>query len=163
MGKFWDLFKKPAADAAATVIGSVTAAIDEIVTNKEERTRLKMEAEKQLQDYTVKMEELSQASEKMFIEDTQNARAMQIEALRQGDTFSKRFVYYLAIGLAGAAIVYDFCLFFVTYPEANRDMINFVCGIINTGAFMSVVNFFLGSSKGSSEKNDIITNLSTPK
>lgn len=160
---FWDLFKKPAADAASTLIGSVTTMIDEVVTNKEERENLKLAAQKQVQDYTIKIEELAQASDKMYLEDMESARDMQKAALLQNDLFSKRFVYYLSSGLAGAALLYDFLLFFITYPEANRDMINFVCGIINTGAFMSVVNFFLGSSKGSSDKQDMLNTLTNKK
>ena len=156
---FWSIFKKPAADAASVLIGSVTTMIDEVVTNKEERETLKLAAQKQVQDYTIKMEEFAQASDKMFLEDKQSAREMQKASLSQNDLFSKRFVYYLSIGLAFTAIAYDFLLFFVTYPEANRDMINFVCGIINTGAFMSVINFFLGSSKGSADKQEMINVL----
>jgi hypothetical protein len=158
----WDLFKKPAADAASTLIGSVTGFIDEVVTNKEEKAQLKMQAEKQLQEYTTKMEELAQSAEKMFIEDKQNARNMQVAALAQNDLFSKRFVYYLSIGLISGALLFDFLLFFKTVPDINRDMINMALGTLNSLGFASVVTFFLGSSKSSQQKTDIITNLSTP-
>lgn len=160
---FWEIFKKPAADAASTLIGSVTGLIDEVVTNKEERLKLKLEADKQLNDYTIKMEELAQSAEKMFLEDKQNARDMQKAALMQNDLFSKRFVYYLSIGLIVSAIAFDFSLFWVTFPEENRDMLNMAMGTFNSLGFASVVSFFLGSSKSSSDKNSTITMLSSTK
>lgn len=160
---FWDLFKKPAADAASTLIGSVTGLIDEVVTNKEERLKLKLEADKQLNDYTVKMEELAQSAEKMFLEDKQSARDMQKAALMQNDLFSKRFVYYLSIGLIVSTIAFDFSLFWVTFPEDNRDMLNMAMGTFNSLGFASVVSFFLGSSKSSAEKNATINALTNTK
>ena len=160
MGLLKDLFKKPAADAAATLIGSVTTAIDEIVTNKEEKAQLQMAAQKQVQDYTIRLTELAQESIDAQLKDIQSARAMQSMALQQDDKFSKRFVYYLSIALIGAAIIFDFTLFFANYPTANRDMINMALGTLNSLGFASVVTFFLGSSKSSAQKNDVITQLS---
>ena len=40
-------------------------------------------------------------------------------------------------------------------PESNRDAINILLGVTGT-ITVAVVNYFFGSSKGSSEKNDII-------
>ena len=160
---FWDLFKRPAADAAATLIGSVTTAIDEIVTNKEERAQLQMAAQKQVQDYTIKMEELAQASEKVFIEDKQNARDMQKAALMQNDLFSKRFVYYLAIAVLLFTAIWDYTVFFKTIADTNKDLVMFISGVINTAGFGAIMQFFFGSSKGSSDKQDKINELMDKK
>jgi hypothetical protein len=159
MPGFWSLFKKPAADAASTLIGSVTSFVDEIVTNKEERAQLKMQAEKQIQDYAVKIEELAQSAEKMFIEDKQNARDMQKAALMQNDIFSKRFAYYLALGILGFTVVYDILLLTNLLNDSNQDVVYFIAGVINSGGFMTVVNFFFGSSKGSSDKQDKLNTI----
>lgn len=157
MGKFWDLFKKPAADAAATVIGSVTTAIDEIVTNKEERALLKMQAEKQLQDFTVKMEELAQSSEKMFLEDKASAREMQKAALMQNDLFSKRYIYYLASFWTVAGIAY---IFFATYAKVqNERVVDTVLGFLLGTILATIINFFFGSSKGSADKQELINTI----
>jgi hypothetical protein len=156
---FWDLFKKPAADAASTLIGSVTGFIDEVVTNKEERAQLKMQAEKQVQDYTSKMEELAQSAEQMFLQDKQNARDMQKAALMQNDIFSKRFAYYLASGILFFTVLYDVLLLTKLLNAANQDVVYFIAGVINSGGFMTVVNFFFGSSKGSSDKQDQLNTI----
>lgn len=160
---FWDLFKKPAADAASTLIGSVTTMIDEVVTNKEEREALKMAAQKQVQEYTVKMEELAQESDKMYIDDKANARDMQKAALLQNDLFSKRFVYYLALSLIGATILFDYFLLFKEIPTANKDMVNTIAGMLNSGGVIAIVQFFFGSSKGSSDKQDMLNTLTNKK
>jgi len=105
------------------------------------------------------VKEFEQKELEAILQDKQNARQLQITALQQDDKFSKRFIYYLAIGIIIYAFIFDICMFFVSYPNANRDMINQVSGVVNSGAFMSIVYFFYGGSKGSSEKNDIIKNL----
>lgn len=151
---FWEIFKKPAADAASTLIGSVTGLIDEVVTNKEERLKLKIEADKQLQDYTIKIEELAQSAEKIFLEDKQNARDMQKAALMQNDLFSKRFIYYLASFWTAAGIAY---IFFATYAKVeNERVVDTVLGFLLGTILATIINFFFGSSKGSSDKQEIL-------
>jgi uncharacterized membrane protein YgaE (UPF0421/DUF939 family) len=154
----WELLKKPAADAASTLIGSVTGMIDEVVTNKEERETLKMQAQKQVQDYTVRLEELAQASEKSFLEDRQNARTMQVAALAQNDLFSKRYVYYLATFWSVAGVAY---IFAAPYLEqmGNGQIVNTTLGFLLGTIVATVINFFFGSSKGSADKQDKINAL----
>ncbi|MBA4155569.1 hypothetical protein, partial [Flavobacterium sp.] len=61
--------------------------------------------DKFLPDKAEKLKFEMQLREIMFKElenefrDLENARLMQIEALKQSDIFSKRFVYYLSIGI----------------------------------------------------------------
>jgi hypothetical protein len=156
---FWSIFKKPAAEAASTLITSVTSMIDEVVTNKEERETLKLAAQKQVQDYTIRLEELAQSSEKMFLEDKQSARDMQKAALSQNDIFSKRFAYYLALCILGFTAIYDILLLSNLLNDSNQNVVYFIAGVINSGGFMTVVNFFFGSSKGSSDKQDILNEI----
>lgn len=155
----WSLFKQPIIDAGSGIIGSIGTAIDKIVTNKGEKLELQNIANKQLQDYTNKLTELTNSLEVEYLKDIQSARAMQQAALQQDDLFSKRFIYYLAISLITAAIAFDFTLFFANIPTDNRDMINMALGTLNSLGFASVVTFFLGSSRSSAQKTDIITSL----
>ena len=159
MSHFWSLFKKPAADAASTLIGSVTTMIDEVVTNKEERETLKLAAQKQVQDYTVRIEELAQTSEKMFLEDKQSARDMQKAALAQGDLFSKRFVYYLAIFWSVAGSAYIFAAPYLMKNEGGKEIVTTTLGFLLGTIVSTVINFYFGSSKGSSDKQDVINTL----
>ena len=46
-------------------------------------------------------------------------------------------------------------LFFVEIPKANGELVYALAGMIGTG-FITILNWFFGSSKGSSDKTDII-------
>jgi hypothetical protein len=90
--------------------------------------------------------------------DRANARAMQVAALSQDDLFSKRFIYYLAIGVFFFSASVVIMLFFVDIPEKNKDVINFILGIIVGTGLTGVFQYFFGSSKGSSEKFQALLN-----
>lgn len=98
------------------------------------------------------VEKLNVDIEQAYLKDKDSARQMQVEALKQTDTFSKRFLYYLATGVILLVFTFDILMFFVHYPQENRDMINQVCGILNATALVMVLSFFFGSSKGSEDK-----------
>ena len=145
--------------STATLVTSITSGLDSLITNKGERLQLQLQLEKQVQDYTLRVTELAQQAENSYLADIQSARQMQVAALQQEDKFSKRFVYYLSIGLIVAALSFDFTLFFANIPADNRDMINMALGTLNSLGFASVVSFFLGSSRSSAVKSDTIQSL----
>jgi hypothetical protein len=47
-------------------------------------------------------------------------------------------------------------LFFVNIPPDNKDMVNVAVGIVISGAFALLYNWRFGSSKGSSDKTDLL-------
>jgi hypothetical protein len=54
-------------------------------------------------------------------------------------------------------------LMFIEMPSSNKDLLNIVIGAL-IGAFLSVVGYFFGSSKGSADKTDLLNKaLETPK
>lgn len=107
----------------ASLVKSITEGLDSLITNKAERLELQMQIEKQVQDYTIRMTELTQQAEDSLYKDIQSARAMQQVALQQQDLFSKRYVYYLSTALILVAVTFDFTLLFANIPVENRDMI----------------------------------------
>ena len=94
----------------------------------------------------------------MEIADLAVARQMQMEALKQNDVFSKRFVYYLSIGVVGFVFIMICALFFIEIPEDNKTLIDMVFGIV-IGGYTSVMAFFFGSSKGSKDKAEKLEQL----
>jgi len=101
----------------------------------------------------------AQAQMDAQLKDVENARALQIVALQQDDKFSKRYVYYLATVVILIVAAFDFCLFGVRYPVENRDMINMVAGILNSGALIMILSFFFGSSAGTRKANETISRI----
>jgi hypothetical protein len=99
------------------------------------------------------------ASEEARLLDVQNARAMQIVALNQSDTFSKRFIYYFASGIVTLAFAYMFSVTFYSVPEKNLNTVNVVTGFLLGTALSAIIGFFYGSSKSSSDKQEHINSL----
>lgn len=91
-------------------------------------------------------------------EDIANARAMQIAALQQGDVFSKR----APIVLGACTVIVSLCFFgmvmFVPIPDGNSELVFTIMGFLAPMAG-GVLNYFFGSSSGSSEKNKIFSSL----
>ena len=60
---------------------------------------------------------------------------------------------FIAVGLYWVA----YLLIMKAAPEANKDALLIVLGVM-AAAFSNVVGYFFGSSKGSAEKNDLLKN-----
>lgn len=96
-----------------------------------------------------------------YLADVQSARNMQVEALKQEDVFSKRYVYYLASFWSVVAMIYIFMITFMTIPEANVRFADTVLGFLLGTIIATVIQYFLGSSKGSADKTAQIQGLSS--
>lgn len=96
----------------------------------------------------------------MDAQDRADARAMQvaIATSEHSTKLGKNFIYYLTTGvfLFSAAVV--LLLFFQEIPEKNRDVINFILGVVVGTGLTGIFNYFFGSSKGSSDKMNHIIN-----
>lgn len=49
---------------------------------------------------------------------------------------------------------------FIEIPEANKDTINVINGVLMSTGFVAIIQFYFGSSTGSETKNETIKNLS---
>ena len=96
---------------------------------------------------------------KAYLEDVANARDMQKTALGQTDNFSKRFIYIFASVCMILIFVYAYLVTFAAIPVANQQTANTLTGIFVGSVFMSIIGYFFGSSKGSSDKTDLLKNL----
>tara|TARA_R110000851_G_scaffold291462_2_gene445807 strand:+ start:986 stop:1495 length:510 start_codon:yes stop_codon:yes gene_type:complete len=86
--------------------------------------------------------------------DRVDARDLQKVALQQEDLFSKRFIYYLTIGVFAFSVIIVLLLFFLEIPESNRDVVNFILGVVVGTGLTGIFNYFFGSSQGSKDKSD---------
>jgi len=68
-------------------------------------------------------------------------------------------IFQYALGALVAVGLYwiTYLLIMKAAPESNKDALLIVLGVL-AAAFANVVGYFFGSSKGSSDKNDIIVN-----
>ncbi len=68
----------------------------------------------------------------------------------------------ISILAVGAFFAYVAGILFIPVPSDMRDVINAAGGILG-GAFVGVVNYWIGSSSGSASKDRTITSLTQPK
>lgn len=90
---------------------------------------------------------------RMAYGDIANARNMQVEALRQEDLFSKRFIYYFAIFWSIFAAGYIGFITFGTIPTDNQRFADTILGFLLGTVVATILQFFFGSSMGSKEKD----------
>lgn len=85
--------------------------------------------------------------------DVANARNMQVEALRQDDLFSKRFIYIFATFWSIFAAGYIGFITFGHIPEDNQRFADTILGFLLGTVVATILQFFFGSSVGSKEKD----------
>jgi hypothetical protein len=85
--------------------------------------------------------------------DTANARNMQVEALRQDDSFAKRFIYIFATFWSIFAAGYIGFITFGTIPADNQRFADTILGFLLGTVVATILQFFFGSSMGSKEKD----------
>tara|TARA_R110000782_G_scaffold124321_2_gene215829 strand:+ start:1286 stop:1762 length:477 start_codon:yes stop_codon:yes gene_type:complete len=96
---------------------------------------------------------------KLDYADLADARDLQKVALQQDDLFSKRFIYYLTIAVFSFSALIVIMLFFVEMPEKNRDVINFILGVVVGTGLTGIFQYFFGSSAGSKDKSKELEKL----
>ena len=126
-------------DIITTITKALTAAgvnidLGEILKSKEFK---RAEIENQLRD---DLREQFQAE----IQDVQNAREMQNNALKQTDLFSKRFIYFLVIGLLTIMASVTLLPFFFQFPKANEILIAQGSDFVRSAVYL-VLAFFFGT------------------
>ena len=65
------------------------------------------------------------------------------------------FQYALGAMITVGFFVLLITLVYATIPEKNEGLLNIVVGAL-IGSFTTIVGYFYGSSKGSSEKNELL-------
>jgi len=97
--------------------------------------------------------------EKARLADVGSARSMQMEALKQGDLFSKRFIYWYAIAWTLFAFCYMAAVTFLPIPDKSVRLVDTILGFLLGTALGGILAFFFGSSSGSKQKDMMIPEL----
>ena len=121
--------------------------------SKEELTN---EDKQKIMDSQIEIMKIDFEKLKLDFDNTNSARDMQKVALQQDDTFSKRYVYYLATFWSFVAVGYIFLITFLTIPESNVRFADTTLGFLLGTIVATIINYFFGSSKSSSDKNQLL-------
>ena len=138
-------------DKTGIDIGSIT---EKPLSNEDALALRKFQTENELE-----LKKLALAETEIYVKDVQDARGMQKEALHQEDLFSKRFIYYYASFITVITYAYIFFITFWDIPEKNIRFADTILGFLLGVTLSAIVQFFFGSSKSSSEKNDNLHQL----
>ena len=121
-----------------------------------ESKELTAEEKQKIIDSQIEIMKIDFEKLKLEYENTNSARDMQKVALQQDDVFSKRYVYYLATFWSVVAVGYIFLITFISIPEANVRFADTTLGFLLGTIVATIINYFFGSSKSSSDKNQLL-------
>lgn len=155
-----------ALDIAGVAPGSV-GGVDHALSRIKDDPKLSEAFRTAVLAHEEKLKELALEDRRLGIEETKvdagqvaAAQAMQIEALKQDDVFSKRFVYLFAIFWSVFTMLY---VLFITFASIPKDSIRFadtVLGFLLGTIVASLMQFFYGTSVRSQHKDEIIKVMS---
>lgn len=132
---------------------------------QEELVKLKdfeLQHQELLMKHSEAVEELALERDKAHLEDRKDARAMQTSALSSSDEYVRRFVYRFAVLLTVLSFGFIYVVlfsgdFYIT--KSNQDLVHTIVGFLLGTTMSSVIGFFYGSSKGSSDKTEQLSAL----
>lgn len=102
---------------------------------------------------------IADAESQREFDDRANARAMQVAALGQDDTFSKRFVYYFATAWSLFAMSYLLLITLTAIPESSQRYADTTLGFLLGTIIATMIGYFYGSSRASQGKDQSISAL----
>ncbi|MEH6704716.1 MULTISPECIES: hypothetical protein [Galbibacter] len=100
--------------------------------------------EAKLREFQYKIAEQMYKEHELEVKDLERATQMQIQALKQNDTFSKRFIYYLAGFVLVASVVLPCLPLFIDIPEAVLRSYERTTDFFHS-VVTSVIAFFFGT------------------
>ena len=120
-----------------------------------------LQYQEQLLKHSAAVEQLRLNRDVAYLADIQNARAMQTAAMPSSDPYVRRFVYGYALLLTLLSFGFLYVVLFngKLLETGNKDLVNTIVGFLLGTTLSTVIGFFYGSSKGSSDKNDQISAL----
>jgi hypothetical protein len=138
------------------------AVVDKGVDYVEEKTGIKLQPDMSKEEIERLRVEAQKHEEFVITENNKNtadARDMQKVALGQEDTFSKRFVYYLASFWSLCTAAYIAGITFFVIPPDNTRVVDTILGFLLGTIIATIVNYFFGTSNSSRAKTDIIAGI----
>lgn len=129
------------AEKVITIAQSVTGATDLSTAVKDVQKDLALATE-------VHKALIAQETElyRLALEDRQDARAMQVAAMKQADPFVKRFIYQFAWFWAVVTSIYVACITFMNIPEGNERFADVVLGFLLGTIIATILQFFYGAA-----------------
>jgi len=141
--------KKIFSSGASEVINSVGGVLDNLITNKEELAKAKLEAEKEINRHLEAMQGNLVKEQEIAMQDRTTARTREAEFVKATGHIDW-LMWFLAI--AGISIL-GYCLYALSNQDLkNKELFIHFLGIIE-GIIVSIYSYYFGSSVGSRIKD----------
>lgn len=148
---------------ATSLVDAVGDALDKNITSDEERKELENELEKAKLTYDVEMKNLGLEKEKVYLNDTASARENQsrVQESAEAGFLAKNVHPILALVIISLTFFLYYWLIMGSTKNVSSDMKDIIIYILGALTTIStqVVAYFFGSSRGSKEKQQIISDL----
>ena len=119
---------------------------EQVAKLRELEMNYKLELEKLALENKKEDNRTSEAIVTAQVSEYANSRDMQVEALKQEDKFSKRFIYYFAIFWSVFAVVYLTGITFIEIPKENVRFADTTVGFLLGTVVATLIGFFYGNS-----------------
>lgn len=141
--------KKILSSGSSEIINSVGKVLDNVITNKEELAKAKIEAEKEVNRHLEVLQANLLKEKELEIEDRSSARIREQEFLKATGHIDWLMWFLCVAGLG----ILTYCLVMLTNNELeNKELFIHFLGIIE-GVVVSIYGYFFGSSASSRIKN----------
>lgn len=100
----------------------------------------------------VKLEQLDVEKLSLEVQDRENAREMQKQAMQSDDPWVRRFVYLFAWFWGISSVAYFFTVTFLEVPKTGEQFANFILGFLTGTAVATIIGFFYGGAVKGDEK-----------
>lgn len=149
------------AGGASNLVSSVGGVLDNLITNKEELAKLKLEAEKEIHRNLEAIQEQSLRETEAYLKDVQSARdrEIQIAISDKAPLINKVITPVLALGVVLLTFIMWYAVLYKQFTNDNKDVVLFVLGSLSA-ICGQIISYYYGSSTGSKAKQDIIEKMS---
>lgn len=146
---------------AGDLVGAVGQVLDQVTSTREEKMQLENELRKAEMEFQTEMRKLSVEEQQIRMQEMDSARRRDLEtqASANATRLGKNIAPYLALGTTLLTFGLFYMLIFQKESvEGNRDVILYVLGVLSA-IVTQIFSYYFGSSLGSADKNQIISDL----
>lgn len=136
------------------LVDSVGGVLDNLITSKEEKEAAKSAVLAEVNRHLEAMQTNATKELELQFQDKANARGMQVEALKQNDLFSKRFVYYFTAFWSLFSALYLCGTTFLDIPEKNSHVVDTTLGFLLGTAIALMFSYFYGTSLKENQRGE---------
>lgn len=131
------------------LVDSIGGVLDNLITNKEELAKAKLEADKEINRHLEALQDRLLKQQELEVKDRETARTRESDIVKATGHFDYAMWFLAAAGIA----ILAYCLYYLANFEIkNKELFIHFLGIIE-GVVVSIYGYYFGSSLGSRIKD----------